>query len=57
MFLFGENYSLGEERIIAEKVRVSTEELTALAGDRGCFSRITQYFTGAKPIWTIRQSK
>lgn len=57
MFLFVENYSLGEEHIIAEKVRVSTEELTALAGDRGRFSRITQYFTSAKLIWTIRQSK
>lgn len=31
MFLFIENYSFGEEHIIAEKVKVSTEELTALS--------------------------
>lgn len=57
MFLFIENYSFGEEHIIAEKVKVSTEELTALATDKGCFSRITQCFTSAKLIWTIWQSK
>jgi len=53
MFLFTENYSLGEEHIISDEVRVSTEELTALAGDRVCFSQVTQCFTSAKLIWTI----
>lgn len=53
MFLFIENYSFGEEHILAEKVKVSTEELRVLAGDRGCFSQITQCYTGAKLIWPI----
>lgn len=53
MFLFIENYSLGEERITAEEVRVSTEELIALAGGRGCFSLIMQCFTSAKLICII----
>lgn len=57
MFPFIENYILGEEHIIAEKVKVSNEELTALAGDGGCFAWKMQCFTRAKLIWTIRQSK
>lgn len=52
MFLSVENYILGEEHIV-EKVKVSTEELTALAGGRGCFSWIMQRFTSGKLIWTI----
>lgn len=33
MFLFTENYSFGEEHVIAEKIKESIEELTPLAGE------------------------
>lgn len=33
MFLFTENYSFGEEHVIAEKIKESVEELTPLAGE------------------------
>lgn len=52
MFLFIENCSLREEQHYCRE-SVSTEELTALAGDRSCFSQITPCFPSAKLIWTM----